>query len=181
MLWLQRIHRLSSFFAELSGWLIVPMMLTIFMDAVLRGLFNTAVVGVIELNSLLLVAMVYMGLAGAQASAGNFRVTLLSDRLGSRGRYVLIGFGYLLLLAVLLALLWFCLGAAIYSYTRDEVSYGLIDFPLWPSRAIICIGLALLLVQYLADGFLFVVQGADPFAKKNMLFNPQDVPMTQRR
>lgn len=162
---LERVNRLSRFFAELSGWLIVPMMLTVFLDAVLRGLFNTAVAGVIELNSLLLVAMVYLGLAGAQSGGGNFRVTLLTDRMGRRIRHIVTAVGYLLLLATLAILLWYCFGAAMYSYSRDEVSYGLINFPLWPSRALICVGLLLLLVQYLVDGVLFFVHGADPFSR----------------
>lgn len=163
---LQRVDRLSRFFAELSGWLIVPMMLTIFLDAVLRGLFNTAVAGVVELNSLLLVGMVYLGLAGAQSSGGNFRVTLLADRMSPRTRFILTALGYLLLLITLCILLWYCYGAAVYSYTRDEVSYGLINFPLWPSRALICVGLVLLILQYLVDGLRFALRGIDPFAHK---------------
>lgn len=164
---LEWVNRLSRFFAELSGWLIVPMMLTVFLDAVLRGLFNTAVAGVIELNSLLLVAMVYLGLAGAQSSGGNFRVTLLVDRMGRRGRQLVTAFSYLLLLVTLAILLWYCFSAAMYSYSREEVSYGLISFPLWPSRALICLGLLLLLIQYLVDGVLFLLHGADPFSQNN--------------
>ena len=165
-MWTRRINRLSQAFAELSGWLIVPMMLTIFIDAVLRGLFNQAVAGVVEFNSLLLVAMVYLGLAGAQSKGANFRVTLLSDRLPAWLNKVLITLGYLLMLLTLSILLWFCTGAALFSFERDEIGYGLIDFPLWPSRALICLGLVLLLVQYLADGVLFLLHGQDPFSEQ---------------
>src|SRR5699024_360010 len=68
------------FCAEVSGWLVVPMMLSIFLDALLRSLFNVALIGIVESNSLLLVALVYLGIAGAQASGANFRLTLLTAR-----------------------------------------------------------------------------------------------------
>src|SRR5690625_1267783 len=60
------------------------MMLSIFLDALLRSLFNVALIGIVESNSLLLVALVYLGIAGAQASGGNFRLTLLTGRVGGQ-------------------------------------------------------------------------------------------------
>src|SRR5690625_7846907 len=68
MLPVRWLRRLSLFCAEVSGWLVVPMMLSIFLDALLRSLFNVALIGIVESNSLLLVALVYLGIAGAQAS-----------------------------------------------------------------------------------------------------------------
>src|SRR5690625_4617971 len=84
MLPVRWLRRLSLFCAEVSGWLVVPMMLSIFLDALLRSLFNVALIGIVESNSLLLVALVYLGIAGAQASGGNFRLTLLTGRVGGQ-------------------------------------------------------------------------------------------------
>src|SRR5690625_1844109 len=84
MLPVRWLRRLSLFCAEVSGWLVVPMMLSIFLDALLRSLFNVALIGIVESNSLLLVALVYLGIAGAQASGANFRLTLLTGRVGPR-------------------------------------------------------------------------------------------------
>lgn len=167
VMWTTRFNKLSSGFAEVSGWLIVPMMGSIFLDAVLRGLFNVALLGIVESNSMLLVAIVYLGLAGAQASGAHFRVTLLSDRVPYRLRQLFIGLGFALVLVTVVILFWFTFQSAIFSFKRDEISYGLIDFPLWPSRALIAFGFALLLAQMLVDGLLFVMTGEDPFARKS--------------
>src|SRR5699024_1573148 len=79
--WLRRI---SLFCAEVSGWLVVPMMLSSLLEALFRTLFNVARMGIVASNSLLLVAPVYLGIAGAQSSGANFRLPLLTGRVGPR-------------------------------------------------------------------------------------------------
>jgi len=159
-----RLKRVSQLCAEVSGWLVIPMMFSIFLDAVLRGLFNVALLGVVESNSLLLVTLIYMGLAGAQASGANFRLTLVTERLPQRVQAVLSGVGWLFVLCVLAILGWFCVQEALFSYAKGETSYGLVSFPLWPSRIVVAFGLALLWLQLLVDGLVFFRDGRDPFA-----------------
>lgn len=159
-----RLTRVSRLCAEVSGWLVIPMMFSIFLDAVLRGVFNVALLGVVESNSLLLVTLIYMGLAGAQASGANFRLTLVTERLPSRAQAVLSAVGWLFVLIVLAILTGFCVQEALFSYAKGETSYGLVNFPLWPSRLVVAFGLALLWLQLLLDGVVFFRDGRDPFA-----------------
>lgn len=163
MVWVKRISRLA---AEAAGWLILPMMLIVVLDAGLRGLFNVAMDGVPEFSSLLLVTMIYFGLAGAQSRGANFRVSFIDGKLPEAlGRAVLL----LLLLIVIVSLslvLYFTFNTAAYSFARNETSYGLIQFPVWPARAVVCGGLLLLLVQYLADTVLLIVDGKHPFLEE---------------
>jgi len=159
-----RVKRVSQLCAEVSGWLVIPMMFSIFLDAVLRGLFNVALLGVVESNSLLLVTLIYMGLAGAQASGANFRLTLVTERLPRRAQAILSAVGWLFVLVVLAILTGFCIQEALFSYAKGETSYGLVNFPLWPSRIVVAFGLALLWLQLLLDGLIFFRDGLDPFA-----------------
>lgn len=172
---IRAINGISRVCAEVSGWLIVPMMLSIFLDAVLRSMFGIALAGIIELNSLLLVTLIYMGLAGAQSSGAHFRVTLISNRMHPTIRSLVSLFGYLFVLFALVSLLLFTANAAWFSFQRNEVGYGLIDFPIWPSRVLIAIGFFVLLVQYLADGVLLLTRKQDPFSRTRSEIPPHQI------
>lgn len=165
MFWVRLLRRISYLCAEVSGWLVIPMMLSIFLDAVLRGLFNIALIGIVESNSLLLVTLIYLGIAGAQARGANFRLTLVIDRVRPIWRDLFNLLSWLLMLAVLALLWWFALQSALFSYARGESSYGLVNFPIWPSRIVVTFGLGLLWLQLLADGLLAIIQRRDPFAR----------------
>jgi TRAP-type C4-dicarboxylate transport system permease small subunit len=148
---LKAIESTSRVSAGLAGWLTLPIMITVFLDAFLRGLFGIAVEGVSELNSFLLVAMIYLGLAGTQNARANFQVTLFIERLPERAQRWIGVVLLIVLIAVTSVLCWFCVRAAISSFERSEITYGLIEVPIWPSRAIIAFGFALLVLQFIAD------------------------------
>jgi len=163
--WIRWLQRISYLCAELSGWLVIPMMLSIFLDALLRGVFNIALMGVVESNSLLLVTLIYMGIAGAQASGANFRLTLFTERVRPALRHAFNLLSWLLMIGVLGIFWWFALQSALFSYARGESSYGLVSFPLWPSRFVVAFGLGLLWLQLFADGLLLITRRIDPFAR----------------
>jgi len=148
---LKAIENTSKVSAGVAGWLTLPIMITVFMDAFLRGLFGIAVEGVSELNSFLLVAMIYLGLAGTQNARANFQVTLFIERLPEWGQRWIGAVLLILLIAVSAILCWFCAHAASSSFYRNEITYGLVEVPIWPSRALIALGFALLVLQFIAD------------------------------
>lgn len=161
------VTRMSRLAGEISGWLAVPMMLMVFGDAVLRGLFDVAVLGVTEASASLLVAMIYMGLAGTQSVGANFRVTILTERMPYWFRTASAWLSYAVFFPCLLVIFWFCLNSALYSWERGETSYGLIEVPLWPTRLLIVAGLGMLIIQYVADGILLFKNGVNPFIERD--------------
>lgn len=169
MLWIKRISHLA---AEAAGWLIIPMMLIVVLDSALRGFFSIAMDGVSEFSSLLLVTMIYFGLAGAQSRGANFRVSFIDGRLSPRLNRAMLLALLLIVIVSLVLVLYFAFNAAVYSFARNETSYGLIQFPVWPARAVICGGLFLLVVQYLADALLLVVEGKHPFLEADASGEP---------
>lgn len=165
MLLVQWLRRLSLFCAEISGWLVVPMMASIFLDALLRSLFNVALIGIVESNSLLLVALVYLGIAGAQARGANFRLTLLTERVSPWLKGAFTSVGLIIVIVVFALLSWFTWQSALFSIERDESSYGLVNFPLWPSRLLVALGMSLLWLQIIVDSLVFWLGGSDPFTR----------------
>lgn len=180
MLPVRWLRKLSLFCAEVSGWLVVPMMLSIFLDALLRSLFNVALIGIVESNSLLLVALVYLGIAGAQASGANFRLTLLTSRVGPRLNWLFTTLGCVLMMAALAILGWFVWQSALYSIERGETSYGLVNFPLWPSRLLVALGISLLWLQLVADSLMFWLYGKEPFVREEIAQSPAVVSVEER-
>ena len=65
--------------AGVTGLLTIVMILGVVVDASLRGTAGIAVWGVLELCTLLLLAMIYFGLPSTQSERENFRVSIITD------------------------------------------------------------------------------------------------------
>lgn len=150
---LKIIPRISRSFAGLAGWLAVPMMLSVCLDALLRGGFNIAMQGVVEINSLILVMMIYLGLAGAQNSRANFNVTLFIDPLSPRIKRIISVVLNLIAILAIGTLCICCWKVGLSSYARGESTYGLFKMPIWTGRLVVAFGISLLVLQLIADLF----------------------------
>jgi TRAP-type mannitol/chloroaromatic compound transport system permease small subunit len=149
--------------ARLTGLLIIVMMLGVVTDSLLRGVANVALWGVLELSTMLLLALIYLGLPSTQAERINFRVSVFTDRLPPRVSLALGGLLLLLQLVVLAILCWFTWRSAVFSFTRQEVSIGMVEILLWPHRTLVAFGLTLLWWQALMSGFELLLHGKHPY------------------
>lgn len=153
--WLDRAHIALG---SVSGALIIAMIGLVAVDVVIRKLFAVTIPGASEVNVLLLVALVYLGLAGAQARGAHFAVDVVVARLPAPARRAVSALTTLASLAFAGTLTWFTYGKAMDSYLSGEASFGVVAFPIWPSRAAITLGFALLTLQ-LAVQLLRLVAG----------------------
>ena len=67
----------------LSGVIILLMMVMTAIDTLLRQIFGRPISGVYELESMLLVGVVYFGLSYIQSKRGHIRMDIISVRLSS--------------------------------------------------------------------------------------------------
>ncbi len=127
------------------------MVATIVPDVLGRYLFNHPIMGVLEFNELLIVAVVFLPLARIQAKRANVRVGVLVSRLPARLKPAsdlyawLIGFAFYAWMAKATTI------AAIRSIKLGEFSMGLVEFPLWPGKVAMALGVSLLCVQLAVD------------------------------
>ncbi|WP_170216266.1 TRAP transporter small permease [Allostella humosa] len=145
------IQRLALGLGILSGFGTVVMMLLIVADVAGRTFFNVSLPGSSELAELLLVAMIFLGLAAAQQRREHFNIELATQYLPPLVKQVVALAGWVISLAVVGLLAWLSSKQAWTAFLRDEASYGIIAFPIWPARMLIAFGLALLAVQILLD------------------------------
>lgn len=144
------------------GWLgaatILLMMGSTIIDVSRRFLLSKPVGGVVELNEMLVVWIVFLGLAYVQADAAHVRVDVLFSRLSPKKRAIL----NILACSVGLALFGLIMvkgGQAAWSaWVRGEYKFGAVPFPLWPSKVMVPIGSSLLCVQLVIDIVLNIQQ-----------------------
>ncbi|MFM8546151.1 MAG: TRAP transporter small permease subunit [Betaproteobacteria bacterium] len=161
--WLARVASASRAMARLTGVLIIIIMIAVVIDAVLRGMLGIAVWGVLELGVLLLLALIYLGLPATQANRENFRVSILAERFPPWLYQIVTWLLLALQLLMIGILVWTSWRSTVFSYNRDEVSVGMVQIPLWPSRGMVSLGLSLLWLQSLAAAVEYGLLGKHPY------------------
>lgn len=135
--------------AAAGGALLLMAAVTI--QIIARYIFNRALPGVYESAELLLVGIIYLGLAHIQSRNGHIRVELFVSRLSPAGRNLAESFALLPVLA-LFAIITYKSGQTAYQAWRmGEVSMGLIDFPVWPAKMMVPIGTSLLCLRFIVQ------------------------------
>ncbi|BBK43826.1 hypothetical protein STVA_38460 [Allostella vacuolata] len=134
-----------------TGFGTILMTLAVVTDVACRVLFNAPLAGASEFSELLLVAMIFLGLAAAQQRREHFAIDLVTQYLPPAVKRAVLLAGWLASLAVVALLAWLSAKSAWMSFLRSEASYGTTAFPVWPGRAVLAFGLALLAVQLAVD------------------------------
>lgn len=134
----------------LSAVVVCVMMLLVVTQIMARAL-RTALPGIVESLELLVVAVVFLGLAYTQSVNGHIRIDVISNQLPVKWRKALEG----LLLALALGtfgIMTYVSGEAAYeAWVLGDYREGLIEYPLWPSKVLIPIGVGLLSLRLLAQ------------------------------
>lgn len=146
-LWITAVNR---WLATFSGLLTAFITLIVCVDVAARGLANYSLPGASEVAVLLLLAVVFLGFARAQAQGENFSVTVFTQSLRPEFRRRFQVVADLVSLCTVSLIAWFSWAKAIDSTKAAEESYGTISFPVWPSRLLIALGLTMLALQLVA-------------------------------
>jgi len=120
-------------------------------DVVGTQFLGTPVPGALELTESTMTLIVFGALAYAQIRRAHIRVELLYTRVGRRARLVLDILAHIAALIFFGLLAWQGVGEAMFSWSIDEATVGLIRFPLYPARWILVLGTVLLLLQLVLD------------------------------
>lgn len=125
--------------------------LVVVVDVTARFVFNAPIHGANEASELLLVAMVFIGLAAAQQGRQNYAIDMATRHLPLPVQSLLELLAHIFCFVVVIALGWFSTCQGLDSYQRGEAGFGVIPFPIWPARFVLAIGLWLLALQFACD------------------------------
>ena len=134
-----------------SGGLLVALIMVITcVEIASRAVLSFSIPGASETTILLLLALVFIGMAGAESKGENYSVTILVQALKPDTQRVLRTIARLVSLIALTLMAWFSWSRGIAAMFASEASYGVISYPVWPSRLLIAFGLTMLALQLVA-------------------------------
>jgi TRAP-type C4-dicarboxylate transport system permease small subunit len=145
------IRRLSLLLGAIAGAGTALLMLTVVPDLIARSFFGEAVYGMSETGIFLLVLIVYLALSTAQVRKEHFHVGVL-DSVVSRSTVRWLWIGRHALSALICGVFsWYATVGAVSSTLAREQSYAVVEYPIWPAKIVVAVGLILLTVQFLMD------------------------------
>jgi TRAP-type C4-dicarboxylate transport system permease small subunit len=135
----------------ISGFATLLIMVIVVIDVAGRAFFNAPLHSGVEISELLLVSLVFLGLAAAQQQRQNFAIEIVTRHLPARVQTAFELIGYVVCLAIVILLAWPSSKQAIAAFMRNEQGFGIVAFPIWPARIVLAVGLWLLAIQFLFD------------------------------
>lgn len=132
----------------------VAMMVVTTVDVLSRNLAGRSIPGLLELTETLLVVAVFLGLSYAGVANAHVSVDLLTSHFPPALSHRVAGVMWLLGAGMTAWFLVACAQRASASVRMGEISTGLVDWPLWPARWVVVIGLTAFLLVALVNGYL---------------------------
>ncbi len=138
----------GNWFSIVAGGILVGMMAFIFADVLMRYFFNNPIEGSYEITEqILMVSIVFFALA----FASHIRVTFAVERLPRKVNIAIRSITLLLAVSFFIVLAWQSWNAAVFSMRMGEFAEGIYHFALYPSRFVVFIGFALLVLKLLVS------------------------------
>lgn len=147
-------------FATFAGLCVFLLMWLVDANVIGRKVFNVSLMGSVEIAQALLVYCILLGIPFAQTQGAHLRVTILVGRLPRRVQLVLYVLAMLAGAAVFSLLAYSSSFFAMRSWQVGEEVWGAVfRFPLYPVKAALPVGAALVAVQFLLDAIRVGVFG----------------------
>jgi len=153
----ERVERWLLSLSILSGFATLLIIGVVMLDVSGRFFFNAPLHGGVEFSELLLVVLVFFGLAAAQQQRQNYAIEVLMRHFPMWLQRIFELLGYVACLVIVVMLAWPSSKQALSSFERGEASFGILPFPLWPARVLLAVGLWLLAIQFACDIYRFIV------------------------
>ena len=149
---LRAVHAGAEYAAHLAAVLTLTLMLLTVADVFMRYFLNRPIVGVFELSEYLFVGATLLGLAYVETGRNHLSVSFVVDFLGPRGRRVVRLVNLAIAFALSAAMARYAFDSALDSFMRGETRQGYtVRMPMWPARAALPVGFALLCLAQLAN------------------------------
>ena len=149
--------KLLEFLADKAGFLAAIAALALALlgttDVLSLMLFNKPLVGMVEYSSMLLVCVLFLGMAGAVRDGDNISVDILLNALGPRARRAVEWFNGLCTLVFFVMLTYLSWKLALHSIDTGNVMSGAVNFKLWPFKLIAALGATLALIALVVQLF----------------------------
>ena len=155
------LNRVSRVMALVGTALVLPMMVLIIADVILRFAFSLPITGTAEIASLMLVCMV-LGVSWCAIEGRHIRVSLVLDRFPLRAQAIVDSITLLAGLFICIIITWRGYLSSIWVLKNQEIASELLPLPVFPFHWIFVLGwvaLCLVMIPLLIQKVKGVVQG----------------------
>jgi C4-dicarboxylate transporter, DctQ subunit len=139
--------RIENALVLVSAALIMLAMLLVSAEVIGRRVFGLPIPGQLELGELLMPPIIFLAIAFTQSTGGHVRMTVLIDHLPPALRHAAEVLVKLLAIAVCALLCFYSARYAWRSFVFHDVTMSPPYFPVWPSAAMVPVGLFLLTLR----------------------------------
>lgn len=130
----------------IAGILLLALILLTIADVLSRNARDRSIVGTVDIATMLLVAVAFLGLASAEADGRHVAVELFESRLGVRTRAVFSVLRTLLLIGVGVLLTWGLTEVLLSAASRGETTNDILRLPTWPAKLVLLASFAVFFV-----------------------------------
>lgn len=145
------VDRIANFLGQLAAWLFFATGAMITYEVLARYLFNAPTIWAAELSQLFLLWGTFIAMGTLLRQRAHIRITLLTGRLGARGRQASELFSLLFITVFSAVACWYGWGIAYDSLERGRSTGTMLNIPNWWSEMVIPLGFLVLLLQCLVE------------------------------
>lgn len=147
------IYSFASFLSIASGLLILFVAGLTVADVVQRSIFDRSILGTVEITTLMLVAIAFLGLASAEIDNRHVSVDLLERHLSPSVRRALNIVRIILLVVIGFVLIWGLSNNFWSSLERSETTNGILRLFTWPAKLVLTLSFFLYFIVAIWKSF----------------------------
>ncbi len=159
--------KLNAMLSVLSGGLLGVAMIAISVDVCARYFFNSPIVGLVDLVTILIPIFVFLPMANTELQDSHIRVELISSLISEKWRSVFDVLDSIIGIILLGLMTWVWWELAVHSWDKGEYLPGMMRLPVWPSKFVICIGTLLFAIQVLVNCIRSIVKIKSWFSRRH--------------
>lgn len=153
VLFVRTVDRINRWVGHFAMYLFFALAAVMLYSTVSRAVFGVPVNWALEMTQFMLSAYYLLGGAYATQQDAHVRMDLFYTRLPPRGRAVLDAFTILFVIFFLVVLLWGAVSSTQYAIQYNQKNYSAWSPVLWPVKAVMTIGVFLMLLQFISQFF----------------------------
>jgi TRAP-type transport system small permease protein len=153
----QRVSRVTNW---AGVFCLIPLMLTTTIDVVLRYFFNRPIRGGLEISQLIMLVVIWLGMAMTTQKKGHIAMQLLESRLSKKTLYYSDMMIRAVMIITMFLLNWAVFRRMVDSYAEMETT-DVLHFPLYPALLVMLIGGILVVLELIAELILMKIGGEE--------------------
>ena len=147
----KRLSKVEQIFSNAAAGIILVMIFPTTVDVILRYVFNAPLPEMFQLTEFMMVGLVYLSISYVQQLKGHIMIEIATDWLPERKKKALDLFGYLVGFFIFSIITWQTGRQAWEAWETQDFTMGIIEFPLWPAKSVLTIGMGVLTMRLMLD------------------------------